>query len=173
MKLKQRNILLSVGFIVMLWLSYQLSFSKTIRLKKQVVALKKEAAIFDNISQNLLDLKQQNSYYDSILVSKKISVETSFQNNLLTTINTVTDSTNIDVVSFLQPHVFDIDDTRTNTYFFSLKGNFLEITQLLYTLEHKYKLGKIVSVNYSKKKNYRRNLDYLECAVLLQHVAQE
>ena len=121
MKLKQRNILLGIGFIVMLWLSYQLSFSKTIELKKQVKTLQKEAKIFDNISQKLLDLKQQNSYYDSILASKKISIETSFQNNLLATINTVADSTNIAVVSFLQPHVFDIDNTKTNTYSFNLK----------------------------------------------------
>ncbi len=173
MNLKQRNILLGLGFILMLWLSYQLSFAKTIQLKKEVNELKKESAIFDNISQKLLKLKQQNTYFDSILKSKKIIVTTSFQNNLLTTINAVADTTQIAIVSFQQPHLFKIDGTATYTYSFTLKGSFHKITQLLYTLEQEYKLGNIVSVHYTKKKNYRRNSEYLECTVLLQHITQE
>ncbi len=106
-------------------------------------------------------------------MSKKISIETSFQNNLLTTINAAADSTNIAVVSFLQPHIFTIEGSATHSYSFTIKGSFHEIMQLLYTLEQKYKLGKIVSLNYAKKKNYRRNSEYLECAVLLQHITQE
>ncbi len=173
MTLVQRNIMLGIGFLALLWLSYEFSFSKTIQVKKNYSELKKESEIFSNISQKLLTLKQQDKYYDSILTSKKISFETSFQNNLLSTINSFADSSNITVISFDQPHLFDLDNTITSTYSFSVKGSFEKITRLLFKLEQEYKLGKIVSVNYSKKKNYRRNSVYLECRILLQQITQK
>lgn len=172
MSLKQKNIILIIGFIVLLWIAYQLSFSKTIELKKQHYKLKEEALLFENSAQKLVQLQKENQYYDSILKSKRISTDKSFQNNLLSTINSFADSTNIKVVSFQNPHVFQQENTQILTYSFTLRGNFNQITQLIYQLEQRYKLGKVISVNYLKKRDYRRRFNYLECTILLQRIEQ-
>ncbi len=173
MSLKQKNIVLLIGIVILLWAGYLLSFSNTFELKNKYQKLKKEQDLFTNVSQKLTQLKQQNVYYDSILKSKQISTESSFQNNLLKTITTLADTTSIKVVNFNNPHSFKTDNALINTFTFKLKGSFSKITQLIYQLEQNYKLGKIISVNYEKKKNYRRNSYFLECAVMLQQVQQE
>ena len=170
---KKKNIALLFGFIFLLWIAYQLSFSKTLELKKQHAALKQEARLFENGAQKLLQLKQEDHYYDSIFKSKRISTDTSFQNNLLSVINSFADSTMIKVVSFENPHKFQQEGTEVLTYAFTLQGNFSQITRLIYQLEQHYKLGKIISINYVKKRNYRRRSDYLVCSVLLQQVIQQ
>lgn len=170
MNLKQKNIALFLGFIFSLWIAYQLSFSKTLELKKQHAALKQEAQLFENGAQKLLQLKQEDHYYDSIFKSKKISTDKSFQNNLLSTINAFADSTMIKVVSFENPHVFEQEEAEILTYSFTLQGNFNQITRVIYQLEQQSKLGKIISVNYLKKRDFRRRSDYLECTILLQRI---
>lgn len=168
---KQKNIALIFGFILLLWIAHQLSFSKTLELKQQHTVLKEDAYLFENSSQKLRSLQRENQYYDSILKSKRISTDKSFQNNLLSTINTYVDSTNIKVVSFENPHVFQQEEAEILTYSFTLQGNFNQITQLIYLLEQQFKLGKVISVNYLKKRNFRRRSDYLECTILLQRIA--
>ena len=172
MSLKQKNIALLIGLVLLLWVANRLSFSKTFALKKQYEISQKEQKLFSNVSQKLVSLQQQNVYYDSILKSKKISTESSFQNNLLQTITSFADTTNTKVVAFKDPHEFKDNTTLINTFSFTLRGNFSKIVQLIYILEQHYKLGKIVSVNFEKKKNYRRNINFLECTILLQQVEQ-
>ena len=172
MNLKQKNIALLIGFCLFLWIAHQLSFSKTLHLKKQYTSLKEEALLFKNSTQKLLHLQKENHYYDSILKSKRISTDKSFQNNLLSTINSFADSTNIKVVSFQNPHIFQQENTEILTYSFALKGSFNQITQLIYQLEQQFKLGKIISVNYLKKRDYRKRSNYLECTLLLQRIKQ-
>ena len=172
MNLKQKNIALLIGLVLLLWVANRLSFSKTFELKKQYEISQKEQKLFSNVSQKLLSLQQQNVYYDSILKSKKISTESSFQNNLLQTITSFADTTNTKVVAFKDPHKFKVNETLINTFSFTLNGNFSKIVQLIYILEQQYKLGKIVSVNFEKKKNYKRNNTFLECTILLQQIEQ-
>ncbi|HHC80299.1 MAG TPA: hypothetical protein ENK46_10490 [Flavobacteriia bacterium] len=172
MNLKQRNIALIIGLAVLFWVSYQFSFSKTVALKKQYAKLKKEKELFTNISQKLEKLRVQNVYYDSILKSKKISTESSSQNNLLSTITSFADTTNIKISAFNNPHVFKKDNAVFTTFSFTVKGSFSKITRLIYQLEQNYKLGKVISVSFKKKKDFRRNTVFLECTIWLQLVEQ-
>ena len=170
MNLKQKNIALLIGILLLCWVAYQFSFSKTFMLRKQYHTLKKEQELFSNVSHKLTQLKQKNVYYDSILESKKIVAESSFQHNLLKTITTFADTTTIKVITFNNPHIFKTDNAIINTFSFKLSGSFSKIIQLIYELEQHYKLGKIISVRFEKKKNYRRNTQYLECTVLFQRI---
>lgn len=167
---KQKNMALVAGFMLFLWLAHQLSFSKTIKLKKQYFNLREETLLFENSSQKLMQLRKENQYYDSLLKSKRISTDRAFQNSLLSTINKFADSTNIKVVSFQNPHVFEQESAKILTYSFTLKGTFNQITRLIYQLEQEYKMGKIISVNYLKKRDYGRRFDYLECSILIQRI---
>lgn len=171
MSLQQKNIALVIGFLILVWISYVFSFSKTLDLKKRLNTLKNEAALLENSTLKIQQLSKENQYYDSILKAKQISSDKSFQNNLLTTINSYTDTTNVKVVEFKNPHSFRKNGSTMLTYSFSLKGNFNQITQLIYILEQQFKLGKIISVNYTKKRDYRKRKNYLECTILLQRIS--
>lgn len=170
MSYRKKNILLLVGIILLGWISWQLSFSKTFELKKQYSELKSEKELFSNVSQKLSQLKQHNSYYDSILKSKKITTGSSFQNNLLQVITAYADSTRLQIVNFNTPHIYKTDNASINTYIFTVKGSFTNCLKQLYELEQQFKLGKIVSANFEKKRNFRQNSDYLECTILLQKI---
>lgn len=170
MILKQKNIALFIGILLLLGIAYHFSFSKTFKLKNQYLDLKKEQELFTNVSKKLVHLKQQNVYYDSILKSKKIAAESSFQNNLLQTITAIADTTNIKIVTFINPHIYKTDNAKLNTYSFTINGSFSAITGLIYQIEQNYKLGKIISVNFEKKRDFRRNIHFLESTILLQRI---
>ncbi len=170
MSLKLKNRALVIGMVLLLWLGYVFSFSKVFEARKQYYLLVKEQAFISNVSQKLMLLKRQNVVYDSILASKKIVSESSFQNTLLKTITVIADSSALKIISFNKPHVFKTDNSIISTYSFSLQGNFSKITELIYQLEQQSKLGEVISVQYQKKKNYRRNFYLLECTVFLQRV---
>ena len=63
MTYKQKNIALVIGFLLLLWLSYQFSISKTLNLKKQYNNLLEETAILENGLDKIRQLKVENYYY--------------------------------------------------------------------------------------------------------------
>jgi hypothetical protein len=170
MSLKLKNRVLVIGMVLLFWLGYLFSFSKVFEARKQYRLLQKKQIYFSNVSQKLILLKRQNAVFDSILASKKIVSESSFQNTLLKTITVIADSSALKIISFNKPHIFKTENSMVSTYSFSLQGSFSKITELIYQLEQQSKLGEVISVQYRKKKNYRRNFYFLECTIFLQHV---
>ncbi len=170
MNLQHKNIALGIGFLVLLWISYHFAIANTLLLKKEYKKLSNEKILFSNVPQQLSNLKQQNTYYDSILKAKKISTSSSFQNNLLQIITSFSEKHQLKVASFNEPHSITKDNAKLNTYAFTVSGNFTSILQLIYELEQQYKFGILLSINFKKKKNYRRNQQYLECTILLQRI---
>lgn len=170
MTIKQKNSILLAGFVFMMWVAYQLSFSKTIDLKNQYQVLKKEQQMMRNVSQKLDYLNQQNKHYDAILKSKRIAVGSSFQNNLLKAITSYCKENHLKVITFNKPHIHLKDNASINTYSFVIRGDFTKVNHLIYELEQTYKFGIIKSVHFEKKKNYRHNNYYLDCTILLQQI---
>ncbi|PQJ80292.1 hypothetical protein [Polaribacter porphyrae] len=157
---KQKNIALVIGFVLLFIISYVFSIQKTIDVKKSAKSLYKEKELLENASQRIFLLQQENKYLDSILKAKEISIENSFQQTLLQKLNSFQAKVPIDIIAFSEPHTIEENSTLLKTYSFEIKGTFNALLQLLNTLE-KQQLGKLVSVKFEKKKNYRRNRDEL------------
>jgi hypothetical protein len=173
MTYKQKNGLLLVGFIILLWIAYQLSFSNAIAQKKQYITLKNELSMVENSSLKLKQLQKQLQYYDSILEVKNIRTSTSFQNNVLNIINSIADTTNLSVLDFKTPHFYVQDNFEIQTYPIILNGGFNQSLKLIYQLEQISNVGNIVSASFEKKKNYGKNVYFLETTILLQHIKQK
>ena len=156
MKDKQKNIALIVGFLVLLIISYVFSIQKTLDLKSNVKELTKEKELVSNASERIFNLQQENKYLDSILQLKELSIENSFQQTLLQKLNAFSKTATIEIISFNEPHLFREINTNLMTYSFEVKGTFKTLLKLVNTLE-KQQLGEIISINFEKKKNYRRN----------------
>ncbi|WP_199769292.1 hypothetical protein [Flavivirga eckloniae] len=163
---KTKNIALLSGFLLALVLCYQLAISKTVALKKEYNALKQQEVLFENTPKQISLLKQKQTYYDSLLNKYQIN-GSSLQNNLLKTVTVFADSTNLKVVSFLEPHIIHKNNLKINTYQFVLEGNFNAIIKLIHKLEQDTKFGEITNLSFEKKKNFRTGRYYLQAFVLL------
>lgn len=172
MSLKQKNIVLLIGFVLLLWLTYQFSITKTFEAKNEYNTLLNQKELLSNVPQKISYLKQQNKHLDSLLETNKITVESSFQNNLLQFINNYAIDNQLKLVAFNEPHQFVENDAILKTYSFTVKGSFNMILQLIHTLENYGNYGKLVSVNFDKKKNYKTNSVYLECSIYLQRIEE-
>ncbi len=170
MNLKQKNRLLFGGFLLLLWVCYKLPIKQTMIAKKEYKKLQKEHQLFSNIPQKIQELTKETIYLDSILANYQFSAEKSFQSNLLQTITSFSKQNNLTVVTFEEPHTITKNKATINTFEFSVKGSYSNSLRLIHELEQTKKLGKILSVNFDKKKNYRTNRLYLETRVLLQRL---
>lgn len=174
MNLKQKNGLLLFGFLLLVWIAYVFSFSKTIEAMQNYNILKHENELFASASQNINNLKQEVNYYNAKLSEYQISSESSFQNNLLNTLNDFSQKNQLKIINFKDPHRFQIDNNALQeTYTFTVESDFNSIVSLIYSLEQHHKFGKIISVGFEKERNYKTQKDYLLCTVFLQKVSQE
>lgn len=163
---KTKNILLILGFLLALILCYKLAISKTISLKKEFNSLTEQEALFENTPKQVSLLKQKQKYYDDLLDKYQLNGN-SVQNNLLKTINTYSDSANIKIINFLEPHIINKNDLKINTYQFTLEGDFNSILKLIHKLEQQTKFGEIINLHFEKKTNFRSGKNYLQASVLL------
>ncbi len=163
-----KNIILVFGFILSLFICYQLAFSKTLELKKQKEKLLQEEAIFKNIPKQFSLLKQKEHYYDSILTKYQLK-ESSLQNNLLKTLNQYAEENNLDITSFIEPHQYEQDNLITKSYSFTIEGDYNSIVKLIHHLEQKTRFGEIINLHLEKKKNFKKNSTYLQAEVLIRN----
>ena len=163
---KTKNILLLIGFLLVLLLSYNFAISNTIGLKKEYNDLKQQELLFENIPKQLSVLKQKEKYYDSLLTKYQVN-GSSIQNSLLKTINITAESNNLKVISFLEPHIFKTNNITHKTYQFTLEGDYNSILQLIHKLEQETKFGEIINLHFLKKNNFRTGQYYLQAEILL------
>jgi hypothetical protein len=174
MNSKQRNIILLLGFVALIWIAYFFAFSKTIKAIQQYRKLKHQDEFFTSASQNLNNLKQQVIYYNSLLSKYQISSESSYQNNLLNTLNEYSKAHKLKIINFKDPIRFQLNHSAIQeTYIFTVESDYNSIVNLIYNLEQRHKFGKIISARFEKEKNYKTQKRYLLCTVFLQKVSQE
>ena len=169
---KQKNIVLLLGFFILFILAYFFSIKKTVDLKKSLSILEQEQELLANASSRIFNLQQENRYLDSILKQKELSVENSFQQTLLQKINNFSKTVSTEIIAFDEPYSFISNDTKIETYTIEIKANYNNLLKLVNYLEQQ-QLGKIVSLNLEKKKNYRRNREELTVKISIQKLSKE
>lgn len=163
---KTKNIVLVGGFMLFLLFCYKLAISKTINLKKDYADLIFQETLFKNAPRELSVLQQKRDYYDSILQKNQLG-NGSIQKSLLKTINNISDSTDIQILEFSEPHTIIKNDLRINTYQFTLEGDYFSLINLIFKLEQGTKFGEISHLHFEKKLNYRTGKYYLTAKVLI------
>ena len=169
---KNKNILLIVGFILSLFISYKLAISKTIETKVSLAILEKQTITFDNIARLSANLKQREKFADSILIKNNIK-NTSIQNNLLEFLNNEHEDDLFTITNFKEPHHSVKENVISTFYQFTLKGDFKTLLEVIFKLEQQYNFGKISHVSFEKKRNYRKRKDYLECFIVVESFISE
>ena len=169
---KQKNITLIIGFLLLFVISYVFSIQKTIDLKSKLTMLQKEKELMADAETQIFNMQQKNKHLDAILQQKELSIENSFQQLLLNKLNVFKKECSIEVISFNEPHQTIKNHTKLLTYSFKIKGSFIALLKLTNYLERQ-QLGTLTSVNFEKKRNYRRNKEELTGLFYLQKLEQQ
>ena len=169
---KQKNIALVVGFLLLFLISYVFSIQKTIDLKSKLTMLTKQQELMSNAGTQIFNLQQKNRHLDAVLQQKELSLNNSFQQVLFNKLNVFKKECSIEVITFNEPHQIIKNNTKLLTYSFKIKGNFIALLQLTNYIERQ-QLGTLTSVNFEKKKNYRRNKEEITGLFYLQKLEQQ
>ena len=153
----------------MLFLCYQLAIRKTLAIRAQYEQLSDMSINVQDTPLKLILLKQKEHYIDSML-SKMNLGSSSNQNNLLSSLNTLSDKNKLRILKFNQPHVYTTSTNSLITYSFVLTGDFTNILKTIYTIEQNGTFGEVVHVEFEKKMNYRSHKNLLEGTVMIQQV---
>jgi hypothetical protein len=170
MDIRIKNKILVIGFIVSLFIVYKFAVSNTIEVKKMVKNLNNEKLLLNNISDKILNLQVKEAQLDVILKKRNISINHSFQQTLLQNVNSLAEENSLQIIAFNEPHKYNSGITKLFTYSFEVKGDYISLLRMINHLES-LQLGNLISVNFEKKKNFRSNIHYLTCKVLLQKVS--
>lgn len=169
MTLNRKNKLLLFGFLVALYICYSFAISNTISYYKEYHS--KNEMITDKTSLPKLahQLRQKEKQLDQMLSHYNITTSESFQNDLLKQLNTYSDSYHLKIIDFKEPHSISEKGILTASYIFSLEGSFNGCLALLNKVENNPSLGSIKHLNFTKKRNYKTNVDQLFVEVILQN----
>ena len=169
MSLKNRNIVLAVGFLVVLVICYRLAISNTLQKYGEYQQLKQQEVLFKNAPRQLVVLKRQQIYYDSILKANHISGN-SMQGNLFRNLETYASKNDLSIYEFLEPHTAPYQDASLRSYIFGVQGDFNKILKMVHGIEQRTKFGELIHVGFEKKKNLRTGKQYLRARLILQRI---
>jgi Tfp pilus assembly protein PilO len=169
---KTKNRLLLLAFLVILTIAYQLAFSKTFALRNEVNILRKQSDSFEGLANFSANLQQQEKFADSVLLNNNVK-NISVQNNLLQYLNQSSIDKGFNISSFQEPHMILENGVNTTSYQFTIQGNFNDLLYTIYELEQNFNFGKIASLNFERKRDYRQGKDYLICFVVVESLISE
>lgn len=172
MSQRNKNILLVLGFLAVLYLCYTVSIKKTLALKTEINSLNDSISRYETLSNQAQNLKAKEVYIDSVLASNNFN-NVSIQNNILNVLNAQAEEKGFLISEFNEPHTFSENGISINSYPFRLTGDFNDLLDVIYFFEQNTRLGKVAHVNFEKKKDYRKRKDYLECFVVIESLISE
>ena len=122
MTIKQKNRIFLGGFSVLVLISYQFSFKKTLALRTSINQLKEDKIQLENAGDNLQTLQQQNVYLNNILRSNNVSATLSYEQNLLQKVTQLKREHRVKILSLDEPHESEMDGTTMQSYTIEVKG---------------------------------------------------
>lgn len=168
MRLDRKNKLLLFGFLFALYICYTFAISNTIASYKEYHFKSEMIAENHNAPNLAYQSRQKEKQLDAILSRYKINASESFQSDLLKQLTAYSDSYNLKIIDFKEPHIIAKGDFATTSYIFSLEGSFNGCLALLNKMENNPSLGSIRHLNFAKKRNYKTNVDQLFVEIILQ-----
>lgn len=168
MKLNNKNKLLIVGFLLVLYVCYSFAISNTINYYKEYKNKQEEIIADSNMPKLVGQLIQKEKQLDQVLANYDVNVSESFQNDLLKQLTSYSENYQLKIVDFQQPHVVSQKGFTTTSYIFSLEGSFNGCLALLNKIENNPSLGNIKHLNFIKTRNFKTNTDYLAVLVIIE-----
>ena len=162
---KQRFIYICSGFIVIIFLSYYFSISKTIQEIKQTDQLSKLVS-YTNENETFFDITQKVNYYDSLITKQNLLNN---PNYLLYEINSFSAKKKIRVANFTAPEASVKDNFTFFDQTIEVEGDFFQLLRLLHHLEQESDIRNIAGIELVKYKDRQTRKLKLKCLIYLQN----
>ncbi len=166
MQLNKKNKLLVLGVLVMSLLCYFLAVKKTMLLREEYNLLSEKDKLAQNLGVKLATLAKKEQNLNSQFNQLNLGA-TSIQNNLLRVLNEQSLTYGVKIIEFNAPHVVQANNTESKTHIFTLEGSYTAILSLIHELEKRGSFGRVIHLNFEKKKDYRNRKAYLQATVFL------
>lgn len=169
MKLDNKNKMLLLGLVALLFLSYHLAIKKTLSLRADYLGNLENQELSKNIPLEIAKLNQKEKYLDDQFLKLNLS-SSAFQTDLLKFLNEKTTENNINTMVFGAPHLSTNNDLNIKTHEFTLEGTFNGILRTLNTVETQSPFGSISHIQFEKQLDYKTKKSSLLAKVHLKQV---
>ncbi|WP_127019817.1 hypothetical protein [Flagellimonas beolgyonensis] len=169
MKLDNKNKMLLLGLVALLFLSYHLAIKKTLSLRADYLGNLENQELSKNIPLEIAKLNQKEKYLDAQFMKLNLS-SSAFQTDLLKFLNENNTTQSVKLIEFKSPHFFQDKSTENVTYMMKLEGRYTEILKVLYALENQSGFGSISHTSFEKQNNHRTQKEHLQSSVFLKLV---
>jgi hypothetical protein len=164
MTYKQKNQGLLLGAVLLLLVAYWFSFRKTIQAYRQNKTLTQKSEQIQSANFTIQQLEQQ-------LSKTKIHQETPFnQAVLFEKVSHFCESNQLNILTFDEPKIVQTDDYEVTTNYMEIEGGFKSMTELVYELEQKLRLGRMASVHYELDFDRKTKQFFLIGKIYLQNI---
>ncbi|MBL7884741.1 MAG: hypothetical protein JNL69_11775 [Bacteroidia bacterium] len=169
---KKKNQLLLLIAVSMMLIIYNFAIKRTIEVIKSVNAGSEQLEIASNAPQAAEQLKKELKLIDSkigTLNPKELNNEQA----LLELVTEYCQSQKAILREFPKTTIHEQGELIIETNNFLVQGNFNTLLNLVYILEQKSKLGKISSVKYQLKKDFKSKEMILTASIYIQKIKKK
>ena len=165
---KNKNRFLMAGVLLLLVILYPLSFKPSFLLYKKCSYMRQQVSLAKDAPIRVAILRNQEKEFDHVLGITK--GEDNSQERILSTIADYCQENKILLKEFPKTISKQEKEYLIETNYFTIEGGFVKLLKLCYELEQKNKVGKIASVNYELKKDYKTQEDFLTAMIYIQNI---
>lgn len=169
---KRKNGLLAVTSILLLLVVYSLGINKTIKAHHEYSESEKKMKIAENAPQMAAQLEKELILMDIKLGNQSTPGQNTSE-NLLSLITNYCQNNHAVLREFPQTTIANQGDMIIETNQFVVGGSFATILKLVYILEQKHKVGKVASVKYQLKKDFKTKEMLLTATVFIQNIKKK
>lgn len=169
---KKKNLLLLVSSVIVMFLVYSLAIKKTIAEYSRFLGNKEKLERAVNAPAMATQLEKELIRMDTKIGNhnaKNINIDDA----LLSLLTDYCQSHHAVLREFPETTHTEDGDLEIETNQFMIGGNFSTLINLVYLLEQKYNLGKITSVNYQLKKDFKTKEMQLTATIFLQNIKKK
>jgi len=166
---KQKNVFLLIGFFLILFILWFAVFKNTFVMYNECASFEKQLQVAEMAPQKNKELSIQLVDLDKKLKSQQ-QVDTNIQQAILSVIAPFSRENNLVLREFPQPNITKQNGYHVEINNIEIQGAFTALLKLVYLLETREKIGKIVSVKFHAKNDPKLKSYVLIATIYIQNI---
>ena len=161
--------ILGIGFVLFLIITYNLAFKKTFNLKRECRNIEARLEQSKNAPQQITMIKSKLEEIDRKVGGKSID-QINIEELIMEHISSFCKLNKLVLREYPGIHNYSQQDYTTETCKLTVEGSFLKLLRLAYGIEQNFSYGKVSSLNFYTEKNYRTKKEELLLEIYVQNI---
>jgi len=168
---RKKNRVLIVVTVLFIGLIYEVAIKKTVIAYNNCKDLELQVQVANDAPKKMKELQRKNARMDVLLGNGGQYLDT--QQSILGIVTGYCNQNNLVLEEFPTPMIEKNNGIIIETNIFTIEGGFNKLLNLIYLFEQKYKIGKVVSVYYSIKRENSISQAKLNATIYLQNIKKQ